>query len=760
MARQPGDFRGLIRGANALAHERSEILTLAHLYVVVLDELGELATDAHRGARQRIVSEILDQPQLKRVARGVSGSGDVATFSWQDADRSYRQYSATVDSNSSSPLAARVLRWLLDVGFEDVSQKACRELCRRAGVGGGAVATDNTPVVPELGFGRPLDAPAVEAVEAQPIYGRDAELTKHLGFLTLALQQNGHYLLAGKPGVGKTFFLAHLLARALRAVGAGRRFVLFGREDFLGSEDENKERFGRLYSYLNQTPEIVPVFDELEHVLRHAPNLAEHFSARFGSRLAGGGRTFILVCETSVAAGAPLLKGIRSCPLPPLPAGDTRRLLVESVLPRLIQEHELDIQPSAAGFTDALLNLAPARYPGRFLPELALYIAESAMNRARNRVSFLREEPFHAASVEDLWGHIVDEQGLNPEVFGKDPKAFYRNLRTRLAQQVIGQDHAVDQIASVLESQAQRPPQRAPRGRFLCVGPPGVGKTQLARSLARELGFGDEAFFVFNMSEYSSESARTRFMGADPGYVGFSSTRTIYQCVRERPACVILLDEIDRADATIQDILLSIMEGEGKDAEGQPVYFSQSVIIMTTNLGQEAVQAAYAGVAAGQLTRGALVEKFGDEQLRRLVLEGATDETEVAMQAHVDGLVEAAKHQFEESRMAAEGSQAKSLPAIDRYASLKELRARLDRQVRTCPLDRALLDRIDFILPFFPIKERALLDRILDLKLNSFGWKDCPSEIKTSILDQATAQKESVRPLERLVKKYLCAEPS
>jgi MoxR-like ATPase len=750
-------FRDVVKKAHTLAREGLQVLALAHLYAVVL---RQIRGERYAAAAKRIEDEVLSQLSVRLPAN--SGKEGAATFAWQDAERSYKTWLGSTDSaGNASAIAPSVLAWLLNVDFSDPSQKLCREACRRAGVVA-QTADAEEATVPELGFGRPLAGAHLASVTSGPLFGRSAELAKHLGFLTLALQQEQHYLLVGKPGVGKSYFLNHLLAYAQNeqlansAAARGKTFVGFRRRDFLGSEAENKERFGRLYTYLQQSPDTVPVFDELEHILLHAPKLAEHFSAMFGSWLAGGGRTFILACDSSVASATPLLKGVRACPLPALTTEATRQLLLEERLPKLCALHQLVVSPSPDALVDALLNTAPQRYPGRFMPELALHVADSTLNRARNRIDFLEQAPAGVATVEDMWAHVVDEQGLNPEVFGKDPKEFYANLRGRLTSKVIGQDHAVNQIVSALEMQAQRPPQRAPRGRFLFVGPPGVGKTQLARSLAKELGYGDEGFFVFNMSEYSSESARTRFMGADPGYVGFSTTRTIYQCVRERPACVILLDEIDRADATIQDILLSVMEGEGKDAEGQPVYFSQSVFIMTTNLGQEAVQAAYADVLSGQIDRQELVQRFADEQLRRLVLEGATDDTELAMQQQLDLLLTSAKAQFDAARSS--HSTGESLEAIGRYSDLKDMRQRLQRSVRTSPMDRALLDRVDFIIPFFPLKERPLLTRILELKLTELGWSDCPESTKTEILEQAIAQQESVRPLERLIKKYLCKE--
>jgi ATP-dependent Clp protease ATP-binding subunit ClpA len=257
------------------------------------------------------------------------------------------------------------------------------------------------------------------------------------------------------------------------------------------------------------------------------------------------------------------------------------------------------------------------------------------------------------------------------------------------------------------------------------------------------------------MSEYSSESARTRFMGADPGYVGYRSTRTIYDLVRSRPSCVILLDEIDRADASIQDILLSILEGEGKDAEGKIVYFSQAIFIMTTNQGQEQVENFYYTTCKDEnSSREQLAEKFSDESLRKLILQGAVDETEIAMQKFLLAEINVVKNQFDVFQIQ-QDDFVENEDCIERYIELKNTYNRLEYVQKKTPLDRAFLDRIDFVIPFFPIKEPQYLRKILNLTLEKYGWNNCPEYISEQIISQALAEKQSIRCLERLVMKHL-----
>ena len=181
------------------------------------------------------------------------------------------------------------------------------------------------------------------------------------------------------------------------------------------------------------------------------------------------------------------------------------------------------------------------------------------------------------------------------------------------------------------------------------------------------------------------------------------------------------------------------------------MYFSQAIFILTTNQGQEQVTAAYDKARAAKTPRDRLAGTFDDAALRGLLIKGVLDETEVAMKKFLRSEIDGVRERFVKLG-AGKGENAQAL--VRNYLALREQQQRMEVVRRKSPLDRALLDRIDFIVPFFPIKERSGLTQILSQKLGRFDWEDCPKEYRERILDEAMGQDESVRPLERLIKKY------
>jgi ATP-dependent Clp protease ATP-binding subunit ClpA len=728
------------------AHQQGEVATLAHLYYHCLNQPPWNQTEAVKTALRRIQNEI-----LKHCQTHVQKQGIAVAFLPREAAINLTQYLAQNDLASVNQHQA-VFQWLLTGDFIDNTQNSCRRICAEEGVTIQIFSDtrESVTLITELGFGN-----YVEKTWLPAMVGREQDITKHFGFLTLALRQDKPYLLEGWPGVGKTTFLKGLLQFALQKWETGsdvvlnkRRFIWFEHSDFIGSELEREKRLETVYAYLKNHPEVVPIFDGFEYFMNKSLGIYEQFAATLGGVINGGNRCLILVCQSGAASQAEFLNSFHGISLPALSEQATKQVLLNHLSSRQ-GEITLTFSPSQEEFCDQLINVAAQRYPGRFFPEVALNLAESVINRGLNRSLYFNQETYGQITIQDIWEQANDEQGHQP--FGLDPEHFYDEINKRLKMELIGQDHAIEQICNVLKMQASRPPSRLPRGRFLFVGPPGVGKTELARCFARHLGLGEEAFFVFNMSEYATESARTRFTGADPGYVGFRSTRTLYDLVRTRPSCVVLLDEIDRSDPSIQDILLSILEGQGKDSTGSPVYFSQTIFILTTNQHQEVIQAAYRNMLdSGEYNRVQLAAKYDDDKLRTLILSGCVDDTEANMRAYLYAELQQVRQVFEHQSV----NNDQGLEPIQRYLALQELYNGIEHRQRKNPLDRALLDRIDFIIPFFPIKEESLLAQILELKLQKAGWNTCPDTIRQRILEQAIAQDESVRPLERLIIKY------
>jgi ATP-dependent Clp protease ATP-binding subunit ClpA len=162
-------------------------------------------------------------------------------------------------------------------------------------------------------------------------------------------------------------------------------------------------------------------------------------------------------------------------------------------------------------------------------------------------------------------------------------------MTERLHERIIGQGEAVLAVSRAVKTArvGLRDPKR-PIGSFLFLGPSGVGKTELAKAVAEFMFGSEEAMLVLDMSEYQEEATVNRLIGAPPGYVGYEGGGQLTDFVREKPYTVVLLDEVEKAHPRVLDVLLQVMEeGRLTDGQGRLTSFSETVIIMTSNLGAD-----------------------------------------------------------------------------------------------------------------------------------------------------------------------------
>jgi ATP-dependent Clp protease ATP-binding subunit ClpE len=204
----------------------------------------------------------------------------------------------------------------------------------------------------------------------------------------------------------------------------------------------------------------------------------------------------------------------------------------------------------------------------------------SKMLEQNNQQESLVDEEFILTLIEEKTGIPVGKLQENE-------KAKMTNLENNLKQKVIGQDKAVEKVAKAIRrSRAGLKAKDRPIGTFLFVGPTGVGKTELSKSLAEELFGSKDAMIRLDMSEYMEKHTVSKLIGSPPGYVGHEEAGQLTEKVRRNPYSIILLDEIEKAHPDVLNIFLQIMEdGRLTDSQGRTVSFKDTVIIMTSNAG-------------------------------------------------------------------------------------------------------------------------------------------------------------------------------
>jgi ATP-dependent Clp protease ATP-binding subunit ClpC len=519
---------------------------------------------------------------------------------------------------------------------------------RRQGTGAGAAQGEGKKSSKLLDqFGRNLTKLASEG-KLDPTIGREIEIERIMQILSRRTKNNP--VLLGEPGVGKTAVVEGLASRITKGevpelLKNKQIYTLDLAALVAGSKyrGEFEERLKKVMKEITQRGDIVLFIDELHNLVgAGAAEGAIDAASILKPALARGelqtiGATTLDEYRKYLERDSALERRFQQIKVDQPSPEETVKIL-EGLRERYEQHHRVKINDEAL---EAASELADRYISDRFLPDKAIDLIDEAASRLRiksmsappvyrdleeeieqtrrDKEASIEAQEFEKAanlrdqerqlsqkkrSLEDEWAE--GEDGDRPEVGEEEiadivsmwtgipvfklteaeTKKLIR-MESELHKRVIGQEVAITAVSKAIRrSRAGIKDPKRPAGSFIFLGPSGVGKTELARTLAEFL-FGDEEAMVrIDMSEYMEKHAVSRLVGSPPGYIGYDEGGQLTEAVRRKPYSVLLLDEIEKAHPDVFNILLQILEdGRLTDAQGRTVDFRNAIVIMTSNIG-------------------------------------------------------------------------------------------------------------------------------------------------------------------------------
>lgn len=449
-----------------------------------------------------------------------------------------------------------------------------------------------------VSLGRNLTLAAARG-ELDPVVVRDAAIEQTLD--VLAKREGNNPCLVGVAGVGKTSVVRGLAQRIASAKDVqsldDKIIVEIPVSELIagtGVRGALAQRVGAIRrEVLAARGRIVVFFDEIHQLF--TGEAADEIGSELKLALARGelpciGATTIEEYQRAIGSDAALARRFSLVEIEE-PSREDAYLVLEALKPRLEAHHRVRYEAEAL----ALGVAWSVRYlPGRALPDKAVSILDLAGARARRRGK--------AQVAADTVAEVVAELADMPveRLLESDGDRFLR-LEEILAERVVGHGDAIRRIARILRRNAAGLGSRRPIGTFLLLGPSGVGKTETAKAIAEVLFHSESAMTRIDLSEYSEAHAVARLIGAPPGYVGHEAGGQLTEAVRRRPYQVILLDELEKAHPDVLTAFLGVFdEGRLTDGRGRTVDFTNTVILMTSNLGAGEARASRRKVGFGE----------------------------------------------------------------------------------------------------------------------------------------------------------------